>query len=341
MLKKITIKEIAKMANVSIGTVDRVLHNRGRVAETTRDKILKIAEEGNYSSNIYARNLKLNKVYKIAVVLPMLNSYWNQVSTGVKAGIEELASMGFSYQQFVLDGLDNKAVLLELEEALNQKPDGLIFGPSLMGLDSPLVKRLDESMLPYVFVDANIEGANNLSFVGQDAFQSGVMAGRLLNKDYSDDFEVYAITFNKNDLLNTTIVKRIAGLEHFYKNRPEIQINNINLERDNIDISELKNVMSSSNKPVHILVPNSTSHIVANELCDIRETLQLRLVGYDLIEKNKKCLSDQKLDYIIDQKPVEQGILAVQALYKHVILKNQVPNVQHISIDVFAKENLV
>ena len=44
-MSKIRIKDIAEIASVSIGTVDRVIHNRGEVSEVTREKILKLLQE--------------------------------------------------------------------------------------------------------------------------------------------------------------------------------------------------------------------------------------------------------------------------------------------------------
>ena len=59
MKKKIVrIKDIAEKAQTSKGTVDRVLHNRGRVAEDVRERILKIIEELNYEPNFIAQSLK-------------------------------------------------------------------------------------------------------------------------------------------------------------------------------------------------------------------------------------------------------------------------------------------
>ena len=70
MDKKYTIKDIAKMAGVSKGTVDRVLHNRGKVSPTALDKINEVLNVINYEPNLIARNLKNNKIYRICVLLP-------------------------------------------------------------------------------------------------------------------------------------------------------------------------------------------------------------------------------------------------------------------------------
>ncbi|NCC14389.1 MAG: LacI family transcriptional regulator, partial [Spirochaetia bacterium] len=88
-----TISEIAKLANVSIGTVDRVLHNRGRVAQETVKKVMTIVNDYGYQPNTYARNLKLSKQYTIGVLLPQLHSefgYWNLIYEGILKAAKEL-----------------------------------------------------------------------------------------------------------------------------------------------------------------------------------------------------------------------------------------------------------
>ena len=66
----ITIKEIAKRANVSIGTVDRVIHNRGRFSEETQIKIQKIIEETGYRTNILASQLVKSKKINFGIIIP-------------------------------------------------------------------------------------------------------------------------------------------------------------------------------------------------------------------------------------------------------------------------------
>ena len=70
---KPTIKLIAKLANVSAGTVDRVINNRGKVKPVTREKIEKIIQDLNYKPNLFARNLALDPSFNIAVIIPTLN----------------------------------------------------------------------------------------------------------------------------------------------------------------------------------------------------------------------------------------------------------------------------
>ncbi len=82
----ITIKDIAKLSDVSIGTVDRVIHKRGFVSSDTKEKVEWAIKELKYTPNIYARQLKLSKKYKFGVLMPELHQdayYWQEAAERV------------------------------------------------------------------------------------------------------------------------------------------------------------------------------------------------------------------------------------------------------------------
>lgn len=68
----IRIVDIAKMAGVSVGTVDRVIHNRGRVSEENRKKVQAILEMVNYQPNLMARSLASKKQYHFIAITRLL-----------------------------------------------------------------------------------------------------------------------------------------------------------------------------------------------------------------------------------------------------------------------------
>ena len=78
MNEKIRIKDIAERAGVSVGTVDRVLHDRPNVSKPAREKVERALKEMNYQPNVYASALAYNRTYKFALLLPKHESeaYW-------------------------------------------------------------------------------------------------------------------------------------------------------------------------------------------------------------------------------------------------------------------------
>ena len=91
----IRIVDIAKMAGVSVGTVDRVIHNRGRVSEENRKKVQAILEMVHYQPNLMARSLAASKKqYHILAITPSFvqGEYWEAISEGIDKAAAEMFS---------------------------------------------------------------------------------------------------------------------------------------------------------------------------------------------------------------------------------------------------------
>src|SRR6187431_637589 len=103
--KNIRIKDIARLAGVSVGTVDRVLHNRGRVSPEALQKVTSVMEQIDYKPNLIARTLGSNKNYKLAALLPdpKLDPYWAQSNMGILQAQSEWAQYGVQIDLFLFD----------------------------------------------------------------------------------------------------------------------------------------------------------------------------------------------------------------------------------------------
>ena len=84
-MDKIRIKDIAERAGVSVGTVDRVLHNRPNVSKPAREKVEQALKEMKYQPNVYASALAYNKSYVFIALIPQHESeaYWEEVEQGL------------------------------------------------------------------------------------------------------------------------------------------------------------------------------------------------------------------------------------------------------------------
>ncbi len=344
MNKRITIKEIARLAGVSIGTVDRVLHDRGRVAENTREKIQQITRDGNYLSNPLARNLKLGRTFNIATLLPSDDFYWRMQMEGITQGIDEYESFGFFLKGFSLQGPQKRPIssLNLLENILAGAPDALILASTVLAGERKAMALLGEAQIPIILIDSDLPKVRNLSFIGQDAFQSGMLAAKLLDPGYLTGIELFVVTFDEDDLLNKSVNTRIDGFKNYYKSFSTlgIYIHDINLQSEDLSISELKHILLKQFEPVHLFIPNFKAYLLHNTLKTVKEKLPMRTVGYDLLPANQELLQDGTLDFIIHQKPKTQGYLAVKSLYQYLILGIEVLKTQYMSIDIITKENL-
>ena len=106
-----TIKDIAREANVSTGTVDRVLHNRGGVSPKTSERITKILKNKNFKINQIASSLAMKKHLTIATLIPSFddeNLFWKSPHSGIKKASQEVNANGVEIKNFSFDQFEPK-----------------------------------------------------------------------------------------------------------------------------------------------------------------------------------------------------------------------------------------
>ena len=124
-INRTRIKDIAQKANVSIGTVDRVIHNRGEVSKSTRDKILTIIDEMEYQPNLLASTLASKKTFSFALIVPesiSSESYWNKPLIGVRKAFEEIHQYGVNISTHLFKQSDPETFNTETKLILENNP---------------------------------------------------------------------------------------------------------------------------------------------------------------------------------------------------------------------------
>ena len=111
----ITIKDIAKEAKVSAGTVDRVLHDRGGVSPETEAKIKKILKKKKFKINLIASSLAMKKHQKLATLMPRYdaqNLFWRSPYSGVKKASQEVIANGIENNIFLLSNSIQESIFI-------------------------------------------------------------------------------------------------------------------------------------------------------------------------------------------------------------------------------------
>ena len=154
-----TIKDIAEIAKVSPTTVSLVMNNReGRFSEKTKQKIIKIAEELNYSPNQIARSLVISKTNTLGLMIPDLtNLYLSKIATGIEKKAQQCG-----YSVFFCNTSESIEKCLQyIDEFIRRKVDGIIVIPpsniNENGANLAVAEALEKSGIPYVLVDRAIQ----------------------------------------------------------------------------------------------------------------------------------------------------------------------------------------
>jgi len=174
------IKQIAETLGISIGTVDRALHGRGGVSAKTRDRVLKTAHKLNYSPNIAARNLKLNRHFRIGVFLPaQIASFFDPLRQGIKDSAR--GSSGASVEVVYHSYPRLREGDIDVLESCDWRQfDGLILAPANPIRLSSICRIAQQENKPLVFVATDAGRMHRLSSIAVEAGISGGIAAELM-----------------------------------------------------------------------------------------------------------------------------------------------------------------
>jgi len=180
-----TIKEIAELAGVSRGTVDRVLNNRGSVSPLKEKKILEIAKALNYSPNLAGKTLAIRKrQLRFGYILfgsSSSNPFFLDVVDGIESRAAELREYGVSVDiRFAVMGDPSMQVSL-IDVLVDSGIDGLVITPINHPLVIDRIRRLSDDGFPVVTANSDIPGSGRLAYVGSDYFKSGETAAGIMN----------------------------------------------------------------------------------------------------------------------------------------------------------------
>ena len=344
--KIVRIKDIAEKAQVSKGTVDRVLHNRGRVAEEVRLKILKIIEEMNYEPNLIARTLKSNRIYTLAAIIPdpAIDPYWEAPKAGIEKAEKELKQYGIVVQPFIFNPYNVDSFLKKATEATKTEPDGIILAPVFYREVLPFFEKWDTQKIAYVLFNTQIQDSAPLSFIGQDSFQSGFLAAKLLHFGLPEPCTILIAHINEDISNSAHLMKKEEGFRaYFGRNNLQNQYTIARQELSNPDGALFKEQLGKVQKQnpdlKGIYVTNSKAHEIAFYLERHRLT-QIKLIGYDLLPKNIQYLQDGVINFIINQNPKGQGYWSIYQLSDFLVFKKDVVPIKYLPLDIITKENL-
>jgi len=194
-MKRIGIHEIARLANVSIGTVDRALHGRSEISEATRKRILKIAREHGYRPNLAARALSVGKpAIKIGVCIPrVVHYFYDELRDGFLNEARRYGDLGveIAYHPFERLGVGE---VEKMKELLGTKPQVVAVCPGEPQNLAPLINQAEEQNIRVICVASDAPGTARSTVICVNPVVSGHLAAELMSKFLPPKSDVAIIT---------------------------------------------------------------------------------------------------------------------------------------------------
>ncbi|MEM1120768.1 MAG: LacI family DNA-binding transcriptional regulator [Bacteroidota bacterium] len=348
MKKRVRIIDIAKKAGVSKGTVDRVIHKRGNVAPAVKKRILAVMEELEYRPNAIASALAYNRTWKVAALLPdpADDVFWIQPKKGIQKALNFTADYGMTVDFFHFVDADTERFQAHCSEILAGQYDAVLVAPVFYNQAHEFLNQCATIGLKYFLINTFLERADASfqTYVGQDSYQSGVLAAKLLDFGIEHKDAVMVLHLEKGVYNAKHLLAKEQGFQNYFIDHStrNIQIIKTNFEEptDTIAFRKFMNYQLKSYPNLRgIFVTTSKIYHLVNTLSEL-QAQRIKLVGFDLIEPNLEHLRAEKIDFLINQNPVKQGYLGIINIFEHLVRKEEVQPLQHLPLDVVMQENL-
>lgn len=316
-----TMQEIAKLAGVSRGTVDRVLNNRDGVNEKTKQKILEIAELVDYQPNKAGVALAAQKKnLKIGILLyGEGNPFFEDIKKGFFDRYADLSLYGFSY---VISQTKShvKDQLLGLEELLKENINGLIISPYNDARVIQKINEISDAGIPVVTVNTDLPDSKRIAYIGSDAFKGGQTAGGLMGLFTGGKGDVGIITGSRNVHAHE---ERIAGFSDIIsKNYPGIQIDAIEeCHDDDYKAYEAIQRMLIEHPSISVIYFTAAGiYGGCKALYQMTQRPNYTVITFDALEPNIDFLNKGIITATICQDPYQQGVEALSIMVDKLIL---------------------
>jgi LacI family transcriptional regulator len=310
--EKVTATDIAKKLNISRATMDRVLNNRGMVADQTRERILNAVKELGYTPNRAAKHLSKKTQCRIGVSHFLPDWFGNQINSGIAKAFGELRDFGAT----VIVRNATQSVNEQIEQIREMLPeiDALAVAPWEPSRFEGFIDELVDQGLPVATFNIDVPSSKRLFYVGSNYIESGRLCGELITKFVSTPGEIGIITYKEN---LTSLEQRIIGFREVLSGNTDFKIIGPfkTSESKREDLEQIKQIIQKNPDLAGIFVANQDLGLAGIAVRELGKTGRIKLVGFDLNDLYKQLILESAIYAVVCQEPFYQGYYPIKILF--------------------------
>ncbi len=315
-MRRVTIKDIASAAGVSVGTVSKVLNGN----RTVKEKNLKAVEDAiaalDYNVNNVARSLA-HKPIKLGVVMPYPSEgYFGPMVVGIQKGIASLSDYKVDAEFCNCSLHSDEQQILECLHKLEEKEvNGILFGPFQQFTKVGELAKLERKGIPVALLLSDIKDSGRLAYVGVDALLSGKTAA-----------DVAAMVLRPGDSCAVFV-----GKKDFEEHREKAESFTSQIWERYGSKATIYETQDDSDRAYHltmkclelnpqlrlIYVATANSVPVCKAICACGKTEEVKVIATDVWAELKPYVELGIVVAALDQHMAEQGDIAVKTLHRY------------------------
>lgn len=330
MENRVTLKQIAELAGVSIGTVDRALNDRGRISTDTKEKILKIAKQLDYKPNMLASSLSKKRKLHIGIIMSCKpEEFCNHLIHGLKDAMEEISSYGVNTEFIFTDTLSYKDQMKAIGKLDTDKFDAFLVnaGSRLVGDWIDRVAKEGKSVITF---NSDVEDSGRLCYVGENPYSAGLLVGNMINEILPEVKKV-ALFMGFKD--NYSHRERCRGVKDAVVSvHPNAKFLGIEYQ-DEADLArqKMEQVLQEEPDIQAVFAASATGAWgIGQVVSELQKNSRPKVFGYDVNHKVAELMDLNICQATAFQDPYWQGYYSMKLLSEHLLSKQPITRDKYI-----------
>ncbi len=342
----VKIKDIAQLAGVSPGTVDRVLHSRGNVSAASQEAVERVLRTVGYKPNLHLSSIAIKRKYRIAITMPQFveGEYWWQIQQGMAQVMESYNKIDIEYIYLCYNQFDVYSCHATFEKVIQSKPDAVVIGPTFKDETIWLTGELEKRRIPYLFVDAMVHGTSPIAFFSADQTACGYLLAKLISQisPADSEFAICQAVRQGDESAYNTLLRKTGFMKFFSEKGMTDRVHGLTFSvlHPEHNMNLIGDFFRKNPRVKGAVVLSSRGSVIADYLKAAGLENDVRLACLDLTDSNVRALDEGNIDYVICQRPEQQGFLAVKTILMHQIFGNAPTLENYMPLDIITRENM-
>lgn len=335
----ITLKEIAKMANVHRSTVDKVIHNRYGVSDDVREKIQKILDETGYKPNSYGQALqKHSSEIRIAVLL-LKTDATDIIKSGIESSLKENESFNIQLSYYLTEYTHSSEQKEIIEKLIKEQVDGIIINPIDNQETCDAVNKAVDAGIKVVTTNFDIQDGRHLCYIGQNFIKAGAIAASMMGLFLGGKGNVALITVTEERSGSNFFEGRRMGFVNQLKQEfPDVKIIDSVAGYDDRSIieRETRKLLEKDICIDGIFITGAGVDLIGKLLKEYGVANHVRVICFERYEGILELLREGVVNCTIDSDLIRQGRKPIEVLLDAIVY-NKNPESRYL----YTKEDLL
>lgn len=344
---KPTVHDIAKIAGVSLATVDRVLNDRPGVRSVTRGKVEEAIVSLGYVRDLAAANLAKSRTYSFTFILPVNdNSFMIGLHGEVRGAIARSSAERTDIRIVDVPPFDPAALVAALDRVLAEKPAGVAF----VAIDAPEVRdaagRLRAAGIPMVTLVSDLPDSSRDHYAGIDNIAAGRTAGSLMGRFLYEPLtrgQGVTVAVLAGSMLVRDHRERLEGFSAVIgDDYPGVNILHVLEGRDDDTLAEalVADVLRRHRDIAGIYSLGAGNRGLIRAVSRAGTARRPLVIAHELTAATRTALVEDVIDAVLNQDAGHEVRSAVRVLKAKADGLPVIAAQERIRIDIFLKDNL-